>query len=148
MDHTVVNELNAILKGEHMAIGAYERLIGDCQDEKVRNELKRFQQDHIRHAGELAQRIRTLGGQPYGGTGFAGLMASAKGLVESATGKGTADVLRRAYDGEDKGIAMAEEIVKGDLDDESCGLVKRILGEDHDHLRRMADMIGEYENME
>jgi len=146
MDNKVVEELNAILKGEHMGINAYDRLINDCKDEKVRSELKKIQNDHIKHTQQLASRIEALGGKPQHGTGMGGLMASVMGNVESMTRSDTLNVLKRAYDGEDKGIAMAEEIIKGDLDEESNKLVKEILSEDHDHLKKMARMIGEYEN--
>jgi bacterioferritin len=146
MDEKVINELNAVLKGEHMGIGAYERLINDCKDEKVRSELRKIQNDHKKHIQQLDSRIQALGGEPQHSTGMGGLMASAMGTVESITSSDTLSVLKRAYDGEDQGIAMVEEIVEGDIDAESNKLVKRILSEDHDHLKKMAHMIGEYEN--
>jgi bacterioferritin len=146
MDNKVVEELNEILKGEHMGIGAYERLINDCKDEKVRSELKKIQNDHKKHTQQLASRIQALGGKPQHSTGMGGLMASAMGTIESMTSSDTLSVLKRAYDGEDQGIAAVEEIIKGDLDEESNKLVKNILSEDHDHLKKMARMIGEYEN--
>lgn len=140
-----IAELNAILKGECMAIHSYERFIENVEDEGVKAEFEKIVQDHERHADEVAGRIKALGGKPNRNTGLAGVMASMKMAVENIGTRETVDVLKDAYDGEDKGIAMAEEIVKGDLDGESAGLVNRILSEDHGHLRRIARIISKYE---
>jgi len=145
MEDIALNELNAVLKGEQMAIDAYERYIQELEDDHIKEVFQHIQQDHKRHASELAERIQTLGGSPEYNTGFAGFMASARATMEGIGSMDRADILKKAYDGEDKGIAMAEEIIKGDLDKESMGLVKQILSEDHNHLRRMVRLIGEYE---
>lgn len=145
MGNTVVNELNTILKGEHMAIDAYKRFIEDAKDENIKNELWNILEEHKRHAHQLSERIETLGGEPEQSAGFAGFMASAKAAIKRITGTGDIEILKKAYDGEDKGIVKAEEVVKGDLDDESMQLVNGILSEDHDHLRKMARLIGTVE---
>lgn len=143
----VINELNTVLKGEQMAIDSYSRFIEEIKDENIKDELRRIKDDHKKHAAALAGHIRALGGKADSGTGLAGIMAGAKQLVQ---GIGTTDikVLQSAYDGEDKGIGMTEEVIKGDLDDQSRDLVMGILSEDHDHLKNMAMMIGKIENGE
>lgn len=146
MQQNVVKELNAVLKGERMAVESYERFIRDTKDENLRREFESFQQDHIRHAGELAARITELGGRPEGDTGVAGSMADAYWGIRETLGIKQEDILKKAYDGEDKGIAKVEEIIKGDLDDHSHQLVQRLLEEDHRHLVRMAHMLADYEN--
>ena len=146
MEKAAINELNALLKGEQMAIDAYERYIQDVDDENVKHELQQIQQDHRKHAGELAARIQTLGGDPDYSTGFVGFMASAKAVMEGMNGHKTVDILKKAYDGEDKGIAKAEEVVKGDLDGESAALVNKLLSDDHDHLKKMVNLIADFEN--
>lgn len=128
-----------------MAVDAYERFIQEVDGEDVKHELRQIQQDHKRHAGDLAERIRSLGGKPEYDTGFAGFIADAKAAVDGMDRRGTTEILKKAYDGEDKGIAKAEEIVKGDLDEESMRLVKGILSDDHDHLRKMVGMIAGFE---
>lgn len=140
-----ITELNAVLKGESMAIHSYERFMKNVKDESVKAEFEKIVQDHKRHADELSGRIRALGGEPNRSTGLAGVMASAKMAVENIVARETLDILKEGYDGEDKGIAMAEEVVKGDLDKESAELVNRILSEDHEHLRRMAEIISKHE---
>lgn len=147
MNNKVIDELNNILKGEQMAIEAYERYIHSADEDIVKTEFQNIQEDHKRHAKELAEHIRALGGKPEFGTGFTGFMASAKLAVQSMMDNPSIDILKQAYDGEDKGIAMSEEVIKGDLDIESMSLVKRILSEDHVHLRRMNKMIASFEEI-
>jgi len=144
VSEVAVKELNALLKGELMAVDAYERFIQEVEDEKVRQEFRNFQEDHMRHADELAARIRALGGKPDYSTGFAGFMAGLKAMMEGIGGMDDIDILKKAYDGEDKGIAKAEEIVRGDLDEGSKNLVNDILSTDHEHLKTMASMIAEF----
>ncbi|MCX7923387.1 MAG: PA2169 family four-helix-bundle protein [Clostridia bacterium] len=147
MDNSVINELNAVFKGEQMAVEAYERLIYDLKDETVKKELQDIQKDHRRHASELADRIQTLGGKAEYGTGVSGLMADMKMAVQNASNNhDTLQILKQAYDGEDKGIAKVEEIIKGDLDDESLSIVKKLLSEDHEHLKKMAHMMANFES--
>jgi bacterioferritin len=43
--------------------------------------------------------------------------------------------------GEYRGIRMAEEVVKGDLDNESMELVKSLLEEDRSHVGKISSFI-------
>lgn len=139
---TVAKELNAVLKGEQMAVESYEKFISEADNEKIRNGFQQIQNDHKEHAGLLAQRIQDLGAVPDYNTGITGVLANMKLNVETK-GKSSADILKRAYDGEDKGIAAAEEVVRGDLDDTSLELVKNILSHDHDHLKSMLSLMSD-----
>lgn len=139
------DKLNTLLKGEQIAIEAYERFIRDVEDANVKEELQNIQQEHKRHASELAERIQTLGGRPEYDTGATGLMANIQSKVQGITGKDTVDILKRAYDGEDKGIAAAEKYMDEGLDEESMKVVSRIMSDDHDHLRKMLGMITKYD---
>jgi len=142
MEKAVVNELNTILKGEKMAVDAYDRFIQDVSDESVISELRKIQQNHKEHANVLSERIQELGGKPDYNSGFAGFMASAKATMQGMSmNRSTVDILKQAYEGEDKGIAMAREIVKGDLDGESAIIVDRVLTKDHDMMRTVVNMI-------
>lgn len=147
MEEKVINELNTVLKGEQMAVDAYERFIKDTNNGTVKKEFQEIQQDHRKHVGALSQRIQTLGGEPDYGTGFTGFLASAINSMQNIGENETKDILKKAYDGEDKGIAMVEEIVKGDLDSESAVIVNGILSKDHDHLRRMVELIADHGDM-
>ena len=143
MDKTIVTkELNAVLKGEQMAVEAYEKFISAADNEKIRESFQQIQKNHKEHAGKLAERIQNLGAIPDYSTGVTGVFANMKLEVET-NGRSSVEILKRAYDGEDKGIAAAEEVVRGDLDDTSLELVKNILSRDHDHLKSMLNLMSE-----
>ena len=137
---TVINELNTVLKGEQMAVEAYEKFISAADDDKIRESFQQIQLNHKEHTDKLAERIQNLGAIPDYSTGVTGVFANMK-LGMETNGKSSVDILKRAYDGEDKGIAAAEEVVRGDLDDTSLELVKNILSRDHDHLKSMLSLM-------
>lgn len=136
MDKKVVKELNAYLKGEYMAIKSYGDFIERTKDQSVKQELQNIQQDHKRHAEKVSDRINQLGGRPVKGPGFMGVMSDMKNLVKRNSND-TDFILKDAGRGEYKGIQMAEEVVKGDLDAESMNLIKGILDEDRDHVGKL-----------
>ena len=145
MENTVVNELNTVLKGTLMAVESYDKYIKELEDKKIKDELKKIQGDHKEHADLLESRIKELGGKPNEKLGVAGAMASAKIAMQNMVKAKTIDILKRAYDGEDKGISMVEEIINGDLDDKSMKLISDILSIDHEHLYTMNTLIAEEE---
>ena len=140
MDKKVVEELNAYLKGEYMAIKSYEKFIERTKDPDVKQELQNIQQDHKKHAFKISERIRNLGGKPVKGAGYIGIMSDMKNLVKRNK-YDTEFILKDAGRGEYRGIQMAEEIVKGDLDEQSKKLVNDLLNEDRSHVEKMRDFI-------
>ncbi|HHU77438.1 MAG: DUF2383 domain-containing protein [Caldicoprobacterales bacterium] len=139
MDEPNVKTLNELLRGEHMAIQAYESIM-PALTENTRKQLKDMLQDHKNHAAELADRISSLGGIPEESTGMAGMMSRTKLKVESKV-RDEKSMLKKLYDGEDQGIAAVEKIIKGDLDSASREMVDKILRTDHDHLKKLEKMI-------
>ncbi len=137
---TTVKELNTVLKGEQMAAESYELFITKVDDEKVREQFEHFRSNHRTNAEILSKRIRSLGAEPDKGTGIPGMFSQVK-LEFQTKGKDSDDVLKRAYFGEDKGVKMAEEIVKGDLDQESMSVVQDVLEKDRHHLEMMMDFM-------
>lgn len=145
-ENTNLTELNAVLKGEEMAVESYEKIMKNIEDSYIISELHTIQQDHQSHVDVLTKKIRDLGGDPEKSTGITGLMATTMLSVESRINRNdTVKLLKKVYDGEDKGIAAVEEIIKGDLDQDSMSLVKQILSTDHDHLRTLSNIIAKYE---
>jgi bacterioferritin len=140
MDRKVVKELNAYLKGEYMAIKAYESFIHRIKDPSMRLELQKIQRDHKQHAVKVSNRIRNLGGIPVKGAGLMGTMSDMKNLVKRNSDD-TMFILKDAGAGEYRGIQMAEEVVKGDLDAESLKLIKSLLEEDRGHVGRLSGFI-------
>ena len=140
MDKKVINELNAYLKGEYMAIKAYDGFLERVIDTGAAEELRNIQDDHKQHARKVAERIRSLGGRPVKGPGLMGAMSDIKNMVKRNSDD-TTDIILDAGRGEYRGIQMAEEVVKGDLDAESMKLVKELLQEDRSHVGKLGDFI-------
>lgn len=140
MENAVINELNAFLEGNYMAIHAYERYIHDINDSKIRDVLQKIQQDHKQHATMIAERIQNLGGVPVNDVGFKGAMAE---FVNNLKGSSHDPefILQDALKGEERGIKMSKELVEGDLDPESLKLVKSILKHDEKHVDLLNQLI-------
>ncbi|HOB19321.1 MAG TPA: DUF2383 domain-containing protein [Candidatus Atribacteria bacterium] len=143
MDNPNIETLNKLLRGEHMAIGAYESVIPSLEPQ-TRQELSSILKDHKQHAMELADRIAALGGIPDEATGIPGFMSRTKLKAESMV-RDEKSMLQKLYDGEDQGIAAVEEIIRGNLDADSHMLAKKILRTDHDHLKKLQQLIAERE---
>lgn len=134
---TSINELNAFLKGEQMAIESYQKFIHNLNDRQVSKELQKIQNDHQQHANKIAQRIKELEGKPGDDPGVMGKMALVMADLKNMGKSDPAAILKDAYAGESKGIEMAEEIVKGDLDHESEAMIRNILDNDRGHLETL-----------
>ena len=141
MDNDVINELNAFLKGQYMGIHAYENLIQNEKDERIKNELQNIQKSHKEHAAKVAERIQNLGGRPVDDEGLLGSIQESI-VRHMGTPRDTRGILETALKGEDHyGIKMSEEIVKGDLDQESNTLIHQILDEDRSHVNTLGNML-------
>lgn len=145
---TSEKELNAFLKGEHMAIDGYEKYIQSVSEENVKNQLQNIQKDHKQHAIQVAERIQDLGGKPEDGVGVAGKMAEAVSNVKDMGRVDTLSVLKQAYEGEMTGIKMADELVKGDLDQDSANIVNNILNVDKGHLNVLDNLIKSHDGIQ
>ena len=134
MEKTSVKELNTFLKGEYMAVDGYQGYIDKVEDEKIKGELEKIKQDHEKHTERISQQIEKLGGQPIQGVGMMGKMAEMVSGVKNMTKDDTNSILEAAYHGEGQGIKMAEEVIKGDLDEKSNQMISEILDTDREHL--------------
>ncbi|NJD04525.1 MAG: DUF2383 domain-containing protein [Ruminiclostridium sp.] len=144
MDNNAINHLNTLLKGEQMAVESYEKFIRASEEGKIKSGLREIQHDHREHAAKLAERIQSIGGIPEYGTGITGVISQLRLTLETKNKNDSVEILKKAYDGEDKGIAMAEKIVKSELDEESKKLLDKVLSADHDHLKSMLSLLTEY----
>ncbi len=139
MDEPNIKTLNELLKGEHMAIKGYESVL-PYLSESCRKEISSIIRDHKEHALEIADRITQLGGIPEESTGIAGAMSQMKLKAESMV-RDEKSILTKLYDGEDQGIAAVEKVSEGDLDRTSMEMVRKILRTDHDHLKKLQQLI-------
>ncbi|MFN7250465.1 MAG: ferritin-like domain-containing protein [Anaerobacillus sp.] len=131
MTEQVVKELNEFLKGQYMGIHSYEHYIQKLDDARVKKEFQKIQQEHKQHAMMVAERIQNLGGRPVDDEGMIG---SIQGFISKLNLPDTTEgLIHGALKGEAMGIKMSEEIVKGDLDEESRQLIEEILDHDRQH---------------
>ncbi|WP_062356877.1 DUF2383 domain-containing protein [Bacillus kwashiorkori] len=140
----VINELNGFLKGRYMGIHQLENLIYVVEDQSIKNILQDLQQTYKQHAILVAERIQNLGGKPKDGVGFTGTMAewmsSLKGYPD-----GNKNILELVKNREAiYGIEYSEEIVKGDLDEESKQLIESIIDEDRQIKERLQTIMETY----
>lgn len=132
--------LNEVLTGEHMAIESYENAMSAVKDKKVIKVLEEINKDHKKHALEITDRIVQMGGRPGGSTGFAGVMS---GMMLKARGAFQSDreLLEELYQGESQGINTVKKIVRGDLDETSLNMMKKMLQTDETHLEKLFKLI-------
>ncbi|SCX96350.1 DUF2383 domain-containing protein [Alkaliphilus peptidifermentans] len=140
MDEPNIKTLNELLKGEHMAIESYESVLPSLKDQQLREDINTILNDHKQHAMEISNRIIGLGGLPKEATGMVGIMSQTK-LKAEGIFRNDRSIIKKLYDGEDQGIAMVEKIIQGDLDNSSMQMVQKILSTDHDHLKKLQEII-------
>ncbi|WP_040949241.1 ferritin-like domain-containing protein [Gorillibacterium massiliense] len=137
---TVIKELNAFLKGQYMGIHAYENYIQKTEDEALKKEFQDIQQDHKLHAALVAERIQNLGGRPVDDEGLAGSIQ--EWFSRAMVPREDQDRIEGAAEGEDKyGIHLSEEIVKGDLDEESMRMIQDILDTNRRHVEKLKKLL-------
>ena len=139
-NEVVIKELNAYLKGEYTAIHSYEQYIEQVTEPAIKTELQRIQQEHKEHAAKIAERIQNLGGRAVNDNGV--MLSMMEGMKRL---KGTPDttdgILQSAIHGQEMGMKMTEEIVRGDLDPESKKMVAENLDEDREHINQLNNLI-------
>jgi len=140
MQTSVIKELNTFLKGNYMAIQAYERYIHHIDDSDIKQTLQKIQKDHKEHAMLVAERIQNLGGIPVDDVGMVGSVAELINKIKGPT-KDLAPILKDALVGEHRGIEKSKEILNGDLDPVSLELVKAILNHDQKHVDLLDELI-------
>lgn len=139
-NQTVINTLNEFLQGQYMGIRAYERFIEKLEDDNVRKQFQLMQQEHKQHALQVAERIQNLGGVPVNSEGVGG---SIQGFLSQFRLPDTIEgMIESARKGENEyGIGMSEEIVRGDLDEESRHLIESILDRDRQHVKILDELL-------
>ncbi|MCK8824625.1 demethoxyubiquinone hydroxylase family protein [Fuchsiella alkaliacetigena] len=127
-----IEKLNELLKGENMAAHIYHKTKNLQQDAQVADMFARFAKDHRRHAQQLKNRIKELGGTPKADMDTAKVMAKIKSIINSL--RGPKHIIKQVYNGEDKGVHAYEDRID-ELDSKSQQLVKQIMNEDQKHLK-------------
>jgi bacterioferritin len=135
-NHTVIEELNTLLRGTYMGIRSMEHYIEKVDDVELKRHFQSLQQETKQNAQKLAERIQNLNGVPADSEGITGAM---QGYMHRAMlSENPKDILEDALKGiDDYGVHYSEEVVKGDLDPESKQIVEEVI----DTNRRHADFL-------
>lgn len=141
MDEPNIKTLNKVLQGEYMAFHAFEDVADKIENPALRNQLYHIQSIHQENILKISKRIEELGGHPRENRGFSGLMADVMLRLDATLHHEPQYILKKLYDGEDKGIAAVEKLIEGDLDQESAQLVQEVLSTDHDNLKHLQHLI-------
>ncbi|MFV2047573.1 ferritin-like domain-containing protein [Metabacillus sp. YM-086] len=139
-EENVIDTLNEFLKGQYMGIRSYEHFIEKLDDGLIKKQFQTMQQEHKQHALQVAERIQNLGGTPVSSEGVVG---SVQGFISQFQIPDTTEgIIESAKKGESYyGIGMSEEIVRGDLDQESRQLIEKILDKDRQHVQILNELL-------
>ncbi|HHY41485.1 MAG TPA: PA2169 family four-helix-bundle protein [Thermoanaerobacterales bacterium] len=132
-----IKVLNELLQGEYMAVESFNNFISKVEDEKIKTEFQRIQQQHRSNIEKLATYIQNLGGQPDENLGFKGKMGDLKVNMDLGFKTDDGEILKKAIEGETRGVNMAEKILRGNLDDKSRDVVGEILQKDRVAIRKL-----------
>lgn len=144
---TSISELNAILKGEHMAIDSYGKFINSISDINTKQELQKIQKEHKQQAIILAERIQNLGGNPTDGIGVLGKVTETISDIKDMAKSKPSNFIREALNGENQGIKLVNEMIKGDLDADSKNLVNSMINQDKTHVDTLSGLATNLESI-
>lgn len=140
MNKKIIKELNTFLKGNFMAIHAYEKYINHVQDEQLKEIFQEIQQNHKEHAAIISERIQNLDGVPVDDVGIMGNVAQIMTTIKGST-KDNTSIIKDALVGEHRGIKKSRELLDDDLDPESLKIVQTILDNDERHVERLDQLL-------
>lgn len=132
-----IKPLNQLLQGEYMAVEAFNIFISKTKDENTKEQLQQIQHQHRKNINDLAVYIQNLGGQPHENLGLKGKMANMKVNMEIDSDADILCIIKKAIDGETKGVNMAEKVLRGELDVESRNFAGEILEQDRKSIDQL-----------
>ena len=135
--HETVKVLNELLQGEYMAVESFNNFISRIKDEKIKREFQGIHKQHRSNIEKLAAYIQNLGGQPDENLGIKGKVGDLKVNMDLGFITDDAEILKKAIEGETRGVNMAEKIMRGNLDDKSRDVVGEILQKDRISIRKL-----------
>ncbi len=136
-----IKSLNQLLQGEYMAVESFNMFISKVEDENVKNTFQEIQKQHRQNIGTLASYIQNIGGQPHENLGIKGMMADMKVSMDLGLKTDTAEIIKKAVEGETQGVNMAEKVLRGNLDNKSRDIAGEILHKDRSSIDKLNRLI-------
>ncbi|MDR7856963.1 DUF2383 domain-containing protein [Tissierella sp.] len=136
-----IKALNDLLQGEYMAVESFNTFISRIEDGDIKDNLKNIQSQHRDNIETLANHIQNIDGKPNENTFMKGKMGEMKLNMELGSEVDVNEVIEKALEGETKGINMAEEILRGKLDEKSRDLAGEILEKDRQSIHKLKGLL-------
>ena len=136
-----IKALNELLQGEYMAVESFNNLISKVENEKVKTGFQEVQQQHRSNIEKLATYIQNLGGQPDENLGMKGKMGDLKVNMDLGFKADDIEIVKKAIEGETKGVNMAEKVMRGKLDDKSRDIAGEILKKDRRSIEKLKSLL-------
>lgn len=136
-----IKALNELLQGEYMAVEAFNNFISRLEDERTKKAFQEIQKQHRENIERLASYIQDMRGQPEENLGMKGIMGDIKLNMDLGSSSDTEEVVKKAIEGETKGVNMAEKVLRGDLDDRSRGIAGEILQKDRASIEKLKSLL-------
>ena len=136
-----IKVLNELLQGEYMAVESFNNFISRLEDEKGKNVFQEIQKQHRENIDKLASYIQDIGGQPDENLGMKGKMGDIKLNMDLGSSSDRGKIVKKAIEGETKGVNMAEKVLRGDLDDKSRGIAGEILEKDRKSIEKLKKLL-------
>ncbi|GGM26939.1 hypothetical protein GCM10011351_10870 [Paraliobacillus quinghaiensis] len=136
----IIEELNTILRASYMGIHSFEHYIQRLDDDELKKSFQTMQQDTKQSALKIAERIQNLGGEPANSEGFSGAMHSYMHKLKISGDP--QKILEDAIKGiNNYGVEYSEELVKGDLDQESKEVVEEVIDTNRKHVEQLKQLL-------
>ncbi|WMM25649.1 DUF2383 domain-containing protein [Tissierella sp. MB52-C2] len=132
-----IKSLNELLQGEYMAIESFNNFISRLEDEKMRKSFQDIQKQHRENVEILANYIQNIGGQPDENLGMKGKMGDIMLNMELGPDSIDNEIIKKAIEGETKGVNMAEKVLRGKLDEKSRDIAGEILENDRRSIEKL-----------
>lgn len=133
--------LNELLQGEYMAVDSFNNFISRLEDENAKKTLQEVQKQHRENIDKLASYIQSIGGQPDENLGMKGTMGEMMLNMDLGPEADTNEIIKKAIEGETKGVNMAEKVLRGDLDDRSRDIAGEILEKDRKSIEKLKKLL-------
>lgn len=132
-----IEALNQLLQGEYMAVEVFNTFISKLDNPQYKKTFQDIQRNHRKNISSLAKYIQSLHGKPLENIGMKGTVADIKLKMELGLMVKDQKILRKAIEGEQLGINMAEQILRGNLNEKSRDMAGKILQRDRKSLDQL-----------
>ena len=136
-----IKALNELLQGEYMAVDSFNNFISRLEDENAKKTLQEVQKQHRENINKLASYIQDAGGQPDENLGMKGKMGDIKLNMDLGSSSDMKEIVKKAIEGETRGVNMAEKVLRGDLDDKSRDIAGEILEKDRKSIEKLKKLL-------